>query len=1301
MKQSISKKWKTWLVAVVVILLCAVMCFTFAACGSGEAPYIGDDGYWYVNGQKTDTPAQGPAGPAGPQGPQGEPGASGGVDQPGTGGDDVDLPDITESTVTPVGSTTGHLENDGKFYLDYETVEEEQKAAHDHNIKLGEEGFVLLKNENNALPMVDEKNITLLGVNSYEMIYSTIGSGAGTVSSNGYEVTTLQQSMERAGYNVNRRVMSMYGLQRSLSTDEHMLELDMSYYTPAVVQTYNGYNDAAVVTLSRIGSEGGDILAHDAPGHSDPDEHALQLQDNEVALIRHAKEHFDKVIVLINSSNILQIPELAEAKTDDNLGVDAILWIGNPGNDAQDAIGRILRGTVNPSGKTVEVWEKDFTEGPTWTNFGSNEQNKNPDGTRMDAFMYAPDGTTDTGYRQLEYREGIYMGYRYYETLYADAAEADKDEAYSNVLYPFGYGLSYTTFDWELSTDIAPTADITAANQTVTIRVKVTNTGDVAGKDVVQVYSNPPYTKGGIEKAAANLMGFAKTDMLEPGESQTVQVRFAAQDLASFDWNDANDNDFKGYELETGDYIISANRDSHTPVVSVKRTVKDTILCKTDLHTGATIEPVFVDNFGSLDYSTVNESLEANMISRANGLTQPAPVSKADRTLTQDQLDHYDLFETYRSYQDSPDDPWYVSEVPEGWTQAEAYDGELAMEIGDMAGVDYTAPTIEGGVVTLATDADSEKWDTFMNQLTWEDLWGLAQYGGGSEAIPEANVNRNSAVEGSIQLEGGTLWPCAPIMAATFNVELALKTGELIGNEAMFLGVTHWNGPGMNIHRSPLGGRNYEYYSQDGVHSARIAEAIVGGVASKGLTCYAKHMFLNDQETYRNIGGGVFTWVTEQAIREIYAKPFEAIAKQGHTTGYMSAFNRVGAVGAAVNYAMHYDLARYEWGYKGIFMTDLWMGNYAPLDLCVRAGDDHPLGTGTNTSSADLEKGTWDAAAGCVRVEAAEGNGTILSPTHYVSVRKAAQRVLWVYANTSANGNSLESVEAADMTFEYDCYSAQSVVVPGLDISSYALADGSTLPDGLSLASTGLLSGTPTEEGSYTVDLVVIADGWVHVTSSLTINVVNAIHDSGSDVTALKAGTAMETTFSTDYYAYNTEFTTANNPTGETFNNPTYPRLVLNWYKRGESDAHGVISRVDEASPPIPTIEEYIDPDAPTSVTADDLDAWIADNPDLANLYGYSYRVMEGSTTNSLPGTMKFEHVMGTTAGNNPDIANNVVECVTGYKLSGTPDRAGTWTVEITLNIPVVQGGQFICAFWTDNCYVIEYTRTITITVAA
>ena len=253
-------------------------------------------------------------------------------------------------------------------------------------------------------------------------------------------------------------------------------------------------------------------------------------------------------------------------------------------------------------------------------------------------------------------------------------------------------------------------------------------------------------------------------------------------------------------------------------------------------------------------------------------------------------------------------------------------------------------------------------------------------------------------------------------MAATFNVELARKTGELIGNEALFKGTTHWNGPGMNTHRSPLGGRNYEYYSRDGVHSARIAEAIVGGVASKGLTCYAKHIFLNDQETYRNIGGGVFTRATEQVIREIYAKPFEAIAKQGHTTGYMSAFNRLGEVNCAVNYAPHYDLSRDEWGFKGIYMTDAWIGSRVPLDLAARAGDDHPPGTGTEFPHVDLEKGTWDATRNCVLVyDGNDTNGTedtLPSPTHYVSVRKAAQRVLWVYANTGANKNGLVATNA-------------------------------------------------------------------------------------------------------------------------------------------------------------------------------------------------------------------------------------------------------------------------------------------------
>lgn len=964
---------------------------------------------------------------------------------------------------------------------------------------------------------------------------------------------------------------------------------------------------------------------------------------------------------------MLQIPELAEEKTDTNLGVDAIMWIGNPGNDAQDAIGRILRGEVNPSGKTVEVWEKDFTKGPTWTNFGSNEQNKNGDGTRMDAFLW--NDNEDTGYRSIEYREGIYLGYRYYETLYADAAEADKEAAYENVLYPFGYGLSYTTFDWKLSTDIAESAKITAADQTVTIRIKVTNTGDVAGKDVVQVYSNPPYTAGGIEKAAANLIGFAKTDMLEPGESQTVQVRVAAQDLASFDWNDANDNDFEGYELEAGDYIISANRDSHTPVVSITRTVDETILCRTDLHTGAEIRPVFVDNGGTFDYSTVNDSLEANMISRADGLRQPAPVSLEDRTIDDATREEYDYYETYRSYQDDPNDPWYVEKVPTGWTQAASHEEDYSdakIKIVDMAGVDYTEPTIENGVVTLATDADSARWDEFMNQLTWEELWSLAQYGGGSEAVPAVGVERHNSPEGSIQMNGGTLWPCAPIMAATFNTELARKTGELIGNEALFKGTTHWNGPGMNIHRSPLGGRNYEYYSQDGVHSARIAEAIVGGVASKGLTCHAKHMFLNEQETYRNIGGGVFTWATEQAIREIYAKPFEAIAKEGHTTGYMSAFNRLGEVNCAVNYALHYSLSRDEWGFKGLYMTDAWIGSWVPLDLCVRAGDDYPLGTGSDFPHVDLEKGEWSVADNCVKVD--DGNeGTMLSPTHYVSVRKAAQRILWVYANTSANKNGLVADEPAELSFDLNCYNAKSVVVPGIDASAFVLAEGAELPEGLSMNESGLVSGTPTEEGEFTVAIEVTADGYVQVNAQLHIEVVNAIYDSGSDLAALRTGEAMETTFTTEYYAYGNDIPGGN-------------RTIVDWYQQNAEDAHGVIGLPDLTAPDIPHVTN---PDTYSD--------------ELSHRYGYSYKVEEGSTTDELPAGLSFSNVMGTVIGKDK---KTVVECIDGYKLSGTPTETGTWTITITLNVPHVQGGQFVCATWAAPCEEITYTRTVTLTVA-
>ncbi len=403
-------------------------------------------------------------------------------------------------TVTPTGNTYGFAGTNARYYTDYMTLAEEQQIAKDLAIEVASEGFVLLKNENNVLPLAKGGKVSLLGMHSVSLIASTSGSAGGSTGANGIAESTLQMAMENAGYRVNAKLVDLYTKHKTLGTTSN--ELPMSYYSAATISSYNGYDDAAIIVFSRTGSEGGDKLVSNVTDHSNPADHELMLDDNEKALVKHVKAHYPNkpIIVLINSSNILQIPELAEPKATSEYGVDAIFWVGNTGNNAIEAIGKLISGEVNPSGHTVEVWERDFTKGPSFTNFGNQTQNVDENGDTMDAFFYHNGEATK--YATIEYREGIYVGYKYYETA-ADDMNAENpgsgDEWYdSQVLYPYGYGLSYTTFDWELM----PAADtaITDPFQKLSMQVKVTNTGDVAGKAVVQLYANPPYTKGGIEK---------------------------------------------------------------------------------------------------------------------------------------------------------------------------------------------------------------------------------------------------------------------------------------------------------------------------------------------------------------------------------------------------------------------------------------------------------------------------------------------------------------------------------------------------------------------------------------------------------------------------------------------------------------------------------------------------------------------------------------------------------------------------------------------------------------------------------
>lgn len=1162
-------------------------------------------------------------------------------------------------------TVSGYLDAEGHFYSDYMTKEEALAAGNRVHLQMVEEGQVLLKNENNALPLTaDERDVTFLGIGSVDFVRS--GGGSGSASGTSYKMNWFE-GFESQGFSINPKTRALYenlftvqGGKNDAADSGKLLEADMSYYSKSVVSSFAAYDDAAIVFITRFGRENIDLKTNSVDGHSNPDDHYLQLDDNELALIKLAKANFPKVIVVINSSNIMQIAEL-DAPKDTEYGVDAILWVGGVGDQGTKAAAEILTGAVNPSGHTVDIWPADFKADPTWTNAGDMTQNKDENGERMTSWMTYPDGS-DTVYSSVEFREGIYFGYRYYETKAddMDAAAAGTGEAWYQeaVSYPFGHGLSYTTFEWELVG--ASEQTITAPNQNIAVEVKVTNTGDVAGKEVVQLYATTPYYNGGIEKASAVLVGFAKTKLLQPGESDTVYVEFTAQDMASYDWNDANGNGYIGYELEHGDYVITARYDSHTEALAVTYNVAEDILCKTDLVTGAEITPVFVD-----DYETTRESLLNNMISRANGLEQPKAQTAEERVLEDWEAAMVDAQETYYPYNDEEGQPWYVSEVPANWTQG----AETTVTLADLAGTVFTEATVdEAGVATAATDDVSLMWESYMNSLTWEELEALVLGGEGGK-------------DGPVQF-GGTCWQSTPIAAATWNQELVREQGELYGNQALLNGTVAWRGPGNNIHRTPFNGRNFEYYSEDPCMTAIMSTIVVDAVQSKGVGCYTKHFFANVQEHNRADYGGVMTFATEQVFREIYMRSYEWTVKYGHSTGMMTSFNRIGYTVNSNNWAVHETLLRDEWGFEGSTINDMWAKDFVSVDLMMRAGDDVLMGSDSSHKNY-LTRGTWDATArdgkGLVAVPTEDGDGTFLSTTQYYAVRKSAQRLLYSFVNSNKYKNFATDYELT-ATVYYGLSNTASIYCAETTDFSVTLAEGQELPAGLEVSGFVAKYSQPvigTEEyesngrirtrsiygdypamGTYEVLVNMECDGYISVENvKLTINVVSpfqvndelmSIADTEYPVIKLAKDAAADVTIDSIPYAYQAMLSS-----GQVTN---YYGKQGRLYLRDEEKTHA-----DGTTIPYAEADEF---------------------------YELSYAV-EGT----LPAGLTTEQIIGIEHGLRTSKPINVVQ---GLKLTGTPTEAGEYVVTVVAQIPVCRA---MAGIWLSPSTVMTVSQTFVIVV--
>ncbi len=802
-------------------------------------------------------------------------------------------------------------------------TEESMAEAYEVNTELVSEGVTLLEN-NGALPLASGSNVNVFGWASTAPVYGGVGSGA---LNDQYAVTDLITGLTNAGLNVNQDLVDFYEAYQAerpsvgmWAQDWTLPEPNVSAYTDELMASAKEFSDTALVVISRPGGENADMPTDMAAvvdgtwkerdaltGNSyfngvyddtlnegndwDEGDHYLQLSNREEEMLQMVCDNFDKVIVLINTNNAMELGFLEE------YGVDAAVYTPCPGQNGFDAVGLVLAGEVNPSGKTVDTFVYDLFNTPISNNFGQfMYDNMDEYAVVSTNFSTGEEVTAMPSF--VNYVEGIYVGYKFYETAAAEGL-IDYD---STVVYPFGYGLSYTTFEQTMS-------DLTVDGDTISFDVTVTNTGSVAGKNVVEVFFNPPYTNGGIEKATANLVAFDKTDVLEPGASQTLTISFKAEDMASYDTYGA-----AAYVLEAGDYVISINSDSHTVLDSRVYNVPETIVYDEGRSTDKTAP---TNQFENVEGDVTYLSRADHFANYAEATAAPASLSMSDEAKAS--------FLNNSNY-----DPTAYNNADDVMPTTGAKNN---IQLVEMRGLDY----------------DDPQWDTFLDQLTVSEMSELIAMGGYQTAPINsigkvqtydcdgpASINNNFTGQGSIGFAGTVM------MASTWNTDTVYKFGSSIGRMADDLDVSGWYAPAMNIHRSAFSGRNFEYYSEDGVLSGKLAAQAVQGAESHGVYSYIKHYALNDQETNRNTM--LCTWANEQSIREIYLKPFELAVKEGGADAVMSSFNYVGTEWAGASNALCNTVLRDEWGFVGMVLTDYFgVYGYMDADQAIRNGTDFCL----------------------------------------------------------------------------------------------------------------------------------------------------------------------------------------------------------------------------------------------------------------------------------------------------------------------------------------------------------------------
>ena len=791
----------------------------------------------------------------------------------------------------------------GNGTLSDETNEEAAEVAEE----IMEDGIVLLKNES-LLPLNETKKLNIFGWESINPAYGGAGSGG---INDLYDIVSLNQGLENAGFSINQELVDFYNNygadnpEMSIQKQSWTLpEPPVDTYDDELIESAKEYSDVAVVVLSRKAGEGHNDIPMDVKkaaydNNSDeyddfPEgEHYLQLSQTERDMVDMVCSNFDNVIVIYNGANQFEL-----GFVDEYPQIKSVVWCPGTGNVGFNALGKVFSGEVNPSGKTPDTFIYDMTTAPWWNNAEKTEYTNLADmavegmnaGT---AQVYAPAFTN--------YVEGIYVGYKYYETA-AQEGSIDYDKT---VQYPFGYGLSYTEFEQKMG-------ELEEKDGQISVDVEVTNTGDVAGKDVVEVYYKPPYTNGGIEKSSANLIEFAKTDLLQPGETQTVTVTFSIEDMASYDENHA-----KAYVLEKGDYVISINSDSHTVLDQKTYTAGNDVVYKGEnkrVSDDIAASNVFENAKGDVTY-----------LSRADHFANYEEATKAPASaeLGEPYVSEYHLNSNF-------DKTTYLNDEDVMPTTG----ADNGLTLADMRDADY----------------DDPRWEKLLDQLTVDEMANMIAMAGYQTAAMDSvgkvatlDFDGPAAINNNFTGVGSIGFPIEVVVASTWNKELAQAWGECMGKISQEMGAEGWYAPGMNTHRTAFGARNYEYFSEDGVLSGNMGAKAVEGARNYGVYSYIKHFAM-----YEGNAKMVSVWSNEQAIREIYLKPFEISVKQGGANAVMVSWSFLGDKWTGESSNLMKTVLRDEWGFRGMALTDFFRNNghgFMNADAALANGVDAMLST--------------------------------------------------------------------------------------------------------------------------------------------------------------------------------------------------------------------------------------------------------------------------------------------------------------------------------------------------------------------